>query len=313
MSSCSNTTIGYTQDAGLINPGHRRADRRARKMGSRAQGAGHHAQYAAQQRDRAQGRADLQVRPRDRRCHADGAGEVQPLSAGSAGHAAGQPDHGLFDHRGSALLRRRRGAQFAASEPGRAHLRPGRKLSGAKVSTRSSAASTTTTSRRSPTPGRAYIQGFRHQRDLPTSTLVPKSIATKSVRGEQKTFDINKRRYPVNSTPLKETTQVEAIVEMTAQRHSRLGRRRRRPARSQSGRGHSRGQPGGDHLPGGRGLAAVGQSCGLARLGQRTGHRHHLHRALDLHQADDQRHGLRRTAAGSANPTIRRPEIISIW
>ena len=63
--------------------------------------------------------------------------------------------------------------------------------------------------------GRAYIQGFRHQRDLPTSTLVPKSIATKSVRGEQKTFDINKRRYPVNSTPLKETTQVEAIVEIT--------------------------------------------------------------------------------------------------
>lgn len=63
--------------------------------------------------------------------------------------------------------------------------------------------------------GRAYIQGFRHQRDLPTSTQVPKSVATKSVRGEQKTFDINKRRYPVNSTPLKETTQVEAIVEIT--------------------------------------------------------------------------------------------------
>jgi hypothetical protein len=63
--------------------------------------------------------------------------------------------------------------------------------------------------------GRAYIQGFRHQRDLPTSTLVPKSVAVKSVRGEQKTFDLNKRRYAVNSTPLKETTQVEAIVEIT--------------------------------------------------------------------------------------------------
>ncbi len=63
--------------------------------------------------------------------------------------------------------------------------------------------------------GRAYIRGFRHQRDLPTSTLVPKSVAVKSVRGEQKTFDINKRRYAVNSTPLKETTQVEAIVEIT--------------------------------------------------------------------------------------------------
>jgi hypothetical protein len=63
--------------------------------------------------------------------------------------------------------------------------------------------------------GRAYIRGFRHQRDLPTATLVPKSVAVKSVRGEQKTFDINKRRYAVNSTPLKETTQVEAIVEIT--------------------------------------------------------------------------------------------------
>ena len=63
--------------------------------------------------------------------------------------------------------------------------------------------------------GRAYIRGFRHQRDLPTATLVPKSVAVKSVRGEQKTFDINKRRYVVNSTPLKETTQVEAIVEIT--------------------------------------------------------------------------------------------------
>ncbi len=64
--------------------------------------------------------------------------------------------------------------------------------------------------------GRAYIQGFRHQRDLPTSTPVPKSVAIKSVRGEQKTYNISQRQYPVNSTPLKETTQVEAIVEMTA-------------------------------------------------------------------------------------------------
>jgi len=64
--------------------------------------------------------------------------------------------------------------------------------------------------------GRAYIQGFRHQRDLPTATLVQKSTATKSVQGEQKTFNTDQRRYPVNSTPLKETTQVEAIVEITA-------------------------------------------------------------------------------------------------
>lgn len=64
--------------------------------------------------------------------------------------------------------------------------------------------------------GRAYIQGFRHQRDLPTSTAIPKSIATKSVRGEQKTFNPTQRRYPVNSTPLKSTTQLEAIVVITA-------------------------------------------------------------------------------------------------
>ena len=30
--------------------------------------------------------------------------------------------------------------------------------------------------------GRAYIQGFRFQKDLPTTTMVPKSIATKSVK-----------------------------------------------------------------------------------------------------------------------------------
>ncbi len=42
------------------------------------------------------------------------------------------------------------------------------------------------------------------------------SVAVKSVRGEQKTYNISQRRYPVNSTPLKETAQVEAIVEMTA-------------------------------------------------------------------------------------------------
>jgi len=64
--------------------------------------------------------------------------------------------------------------------------------------------------------GRAYIMGFRHQKDLPTTTPVPKSVATKSVRGEQKTYNIIERRYPVNSTPLKETTQLEAIVEFSA-------------------------------------------------------------------------------------------------
>ncbi|HUT54420.1 MAG TPA: DUF4815 domain-containing protein [bacterium] len=64
--------------------------------------------------------------------------------------------------------------------------------------------------------GRAYIQGFRFQKDLPTTSLVPKSIAVKSVRGEQKTYVVGTRRYAVNSTPLKETTQLEAIVEIVS-------------------------------------------------------------------------------------------------
>ncbi|MCB2141323.1 DUF4815 domain-containing protein [bacterium] len=64
--------------------------------------------------------------------------------------------------------------------------------------------------------GRAYIEGYRLQLDLPTTTAVPKSVATKSVRGEQKTFSASQRRYALNCTPLKETTQVEGIVEKTA-------------------------------------------------------------------------------------------------
>ncbi len=64
--------------------------------------------------------------------------------------------------------------------------------------------------------GRAYIQGYRLQKDLPTTTVVPKSVATKSVRGEQKTFVTGQRSYALNSTPLKETTQVEAIVEIVS-------------------------------------------------------------------------------------------------
>ncbi|MBI2842748.1 MAG: DUF4815 domain-containing protein [Armatimonadetes bacterium] len=64
--------------------------------------------------------------------------------------------------------------------------------------------------------GRAYVQGIRLQKDLPTTTTVPKSVATKSVRGEQKTYNVNERRYAMNCSPLKETTQVEAIVEITA-------------------------------------------------------------------------------------------------
>jgi|GEM_PF-340471 len=64
--------------------------------------------------------------------------------------------------------------------------------------------------------GRAYVQGIRLQKDLPSTTVVPKSVATKSVRGEQKTYVATERRYALNSDPLKETSQVEAIVEITA-------------------------------------------------------------------------------------------------
>ncbi|CAM2066692.1 DUF4815 domain-containing protein [Sulfidibacter corallicola] len=63
--------------------------------------------------------------------------------------------------------------------------------------------------------GRAYIRGFRLQRDLPSHTLVPVSKADKRVRGEQKTYNGTTRRYPLNSVPLKSTVQVEAIVETT--------------------------------------------------------------------------------------------------
>ncbi len=94
--------------------------------------------------------------------------------------------------------------------------------------------------------GRAYIQGYRLQKDLPTTTVVPKSVATKSVRGEQKTFVTGQRSYALNCTPLKETTQVEAIVEIVSQHHSRVGRRWRGSARAESGRGHYRGEPGRD-------------------------------------------------------------------
>ncbi|HNY28932.1 MAG TPA: DUF4815 domain-containing protein, partial [Candidatus Sumerlaeota bacterium] len=64
--------------------------------------------------------------------------------------------------------------------------------------------------------GRAYVEGYRLQFDLPRTTPVPKSLATKAVRGEQKTFTLSERRYALNCTPLKETTQLEAIVEITS-------------------------------------------------------------------------------------------------
>ena len=64
--------------------------------------------------------------------------------------------------------------------------------------------------------GRAYIQGYRLQKDLPTTTPVPKSVASKSVRGEQKTYNQGTWRYPLNSIPLKEIRQIEAIVAVVS-------------------------------------------------------------------------------------------------
>lgn len=64
--------------------------------------------------------------------------------------------------------------------------------------------------------GRAYVKGYRLQLDLPFVSKVPKSLATKFVRGEQKTFSAAERRYPLNNRPLASTSQVEAIAETTA-------------------------------------------------------------------------------------------------
>ena len=64
--------------------------------------------------------------------------------------------------------------------------------------------------------GRAYVQGYRLQKDLPTTTQAPKSVATKAVRGEQKTYNPDIWRYALNNAPLKETRQVEAIVEVVS-------------------------------------------------------------------------------------------------
>lgn len=151
-------------------------------------------------------------------------------------------------------------------------------------STPLSAASTTTAWRRSPTPDAPTSRASGISADLPTSTLVPKSIATKSVRGEQKTFDINKRRYPVNSTPLKETTQVEAIVEIT-----------RNVTRGSVGGGEDLLDPNPvvDILEVSQGATIFQEGVEWQQSGNHVDwlgsgndrHRYHLHGALDLHQA----------------------------
>jgi hypothetical protein len=53
--------------------------------------------------------------------------------------------------------------------------------------------------------GRAYVKGYRLQLDQPVLSQIPVSLATKFVRGEQKTFRRDDRRYPLNSRPLAQT------------------------------------------------------------------------------------------------------------
>ena len=45
---------------------------------------------------------------------------------------------------------------------------------------------------------------------------MPKSVAIKAVRGEQKTYNDGSWRYALNSTPLRATRQVEAIVAIVS-------------------------------------------------------------------------------------------------
>ena len=64
--------------------------------------------------------------------------------------------------------------------------------------------------------GRAYVHGYRVDRDLPTTTIIPKSTATQAVYGELKTFFPNTRVYPLDHAPMHQSTRVQAIMERTA-------------------------------------------------------------------------------------------------
>ncbi len=64
--------------------------------------------------------------------------------------------------------------------------------------------------------GRAYIEGYRLQIDLPTTTVVPKSVATKSVRGEQRPSTRTNAATRSTRRRSRNRRRVEGIVETTA-------------------------------------------------------------------------------------------------
>ena len=84
--------------------------------------------------------------------------------------------------------------------------------------------------------GCAYIRGYSPQKDLPTTTAVPKSVNTNSERGVQKAFGVGTRRYVLNSMPLNGTQQVEAIVAIVSNHHARVSWRRVSAAVQSGGR-----------------------------------------------------------------------------
>ena len=199
-----------------------------------AQERGHQRGGAAQQRQRAQCGVHLQFRPGKRRSHGDDPRRVQLASQGLARHADRQSHHGLLDHRGPVELCCGRRLELAAAELGRVHLRPVRQLPdrGPRQLHRR---------RRQECRGRRQRRvrlypGYSPQKDLPTTTAVPKSVNTNSERGVQKAFGVGTRRYVLNSMPLNGTQQVEAIVAIVSNHHARVSWRRVSAAVQSGGR-----------------------------------------------------------------------------
>ncbi|MCK7511793.1 MAG: DUF4815 domain-containing protein [Desulfobacterales bacterium] len=145
------------------------------------------------------------------------------------------------------------------------------------------------------------------ERTCPPPPWCPSPSATKSVRGEQKTFvGGTSGATPCNCTPLKETTQVEAIVEIISN-----------ITRGSVGGGEDLLVPNPvvDILEVSQGATVFQEGVDWQQSGnhvdwlgsrQRAGHRHHLHRALDLRQANGQGYGLRRWRLVRTSPAIRR-------
>ena len=122
---------GYTQDAGLINPatGEPTAEREKWVLTLKAEDT-----TALTLPNNVTERKVVAIYKFDRETGEISA-TVQEKSnnvpcATLLGTLPGKPDYGGFDLRGPAFLRRLRRPEFPAAKPGRAHLRPGRQLSG---------------------------------------------------------------------------------------------------------------------------------------------------------------------------------------